>query len=261
MKKKMKVTHWINILLLIIFILLSIVMTVRNHELSDANREFENSIDEKNIVIAEYENLISKYEKINAENEVLASKYEDRIEALQIQVDALNEGYDENSNKLSLAQYMHLASLNSKHAEFEMFFYKNNIIKMSMDENEFKDQFGEPISENVSVDDGTFAAHQEGVYWKTSEYEDFKVSYLGDREGENYKIHSFFTFSANITTIRDIKVGDSLEKLFQVYPMLEKYEYPDNTVRYQFPDGEYLIKIEFEVRDYLIEEILYLGYH
>jgi len=258
----------INILLLIILILFSIVMTFRNHELSDTNKEFENSLDEKNIVIAEYEDLLLKYEDLiskneekNAENEVLVSKYEDGIEELQIQVDALNEEYDENRNKLSIAQYMHLALLNSKHAEFEMLLYNNEIIRMNMDENEFKEQFGEPIGEKVSVDDGTVVAHQEGVYWKTSEYENFIVSYLGDREGKNYKIHSFFTESSNVTTIRDVKVGDSLEKLLQVHPMLEKYEYPDNTVRYQFPDGEYLINMEFEVRDNLIVEILYLGYH
>ena len=58
----------------------------------------------------------------------------------------------------------------------------------------------------------------------------------------------------------NIKVGDSLQKLLEVYPTLENWKFPDGFKRYRFPESELWILLYFDVIDDVIIKILYLGY-
>lgn len=218
-----------------------------------ANQEFIRERDEK---IERLENQINELEDRVDKKILEIVDLKNKIEDLENQ-DKADDLSEELHTNQSLASLVESAVINY---ELDILIYDNKILRPGLSEEHVLSIFGQPQSDEITIDDGSMIEHMEGVYWKTTEYESFIILYLGDREGESYKVHSFHTQSELLMTSKSIHVGSSLEDLLIAYPTLIIESLPNGEIRYAFPDGEYILSMKFKVEDGVVIEIMYLGY-
>lgn len=76
---------------------------------------------------------------------------------------------------------------------------------------------GKPLSEKIEVS-GPEAFPYAGISFKTIEYEGLIISFYGSKDG-SYRIGNIKVNNEKFPTTLGIKVGDSIERLQEVYPV------------------------------------------
>lgn len=215
-------------------------------------------IENKKAAIKSLEDKLVGFEQTTKDLETKKLLDSQRITSLKNQVKNLTHV---NDNQFSLSQLEYINGLIKSRYEYEVLLYEDQVIRPEMSEVDVLERFGQPQSFEVVIDDGSVVGHQAGVYWKRSFYKHFDILYLGDRQGEDYKVHSFATQSSLLTTLHGIRVGDSESKLLKTYSTLVKGHDLDGQTRYVYPDEEYHVEMCFTIENARIIEILYLGYY
>lgn len=272
MKKKYKIAIVVVVIsLLIFFIIFSCKIYFENneYEITITNFELERKQslikeDELNDLInekLELEESLNSLEKELSicikENENLGlinSDLELAVKQLETEVQSALE-----ENKDMINSY-NLLVKNLEEHDYSLI-VGDVIISTGDDESHIIQLLGQPNSESVEKDKSTIWYH-EGRYGKTSIYDDLTIEYLGDKNGENYKVILIESCSDSVSTRRNIKIGDKLETLLIAYPMIELYDMglielsEDGTSAYYYYDYDlYIGSIYFEISDDVIIKI------
>lgn len=271
---KNKQVHFIYMFVIFIFI---IGLFYSKNEYIDLSKKIDKLEDDKEFLQSKVNSgreSIEKYMEMIVENtdliDLMGSEidaYKEIIKGMENKIAKINElsatNLNNTSSYLDKVTYDYNRVLNLLYEDYNTLIYNNIIFNMDSTEEAFKEVFGEPLTEELIIDDGSVIAHMKGVHYKWCNYEDFKVSFLGTRDGGPYYAHTISSKSPKITTLRGVKVGDTIEELEATYSNLITWELPNGDTRYEFSELEGhddVMCVEFNVRDGIIIEIFYFGY-
>jgi len=252
------------VFVLLVILLVTPLIQCKSDSVSEDNFLINpESLMEKDEKIVRLEGKLSNLEE-RLENKILEMvDLKNQIKSLETKIASFESSEQMDTDKALEAQKDLEKQVNLAIANYELdlLFYDNKILRPGLSEEEVLFSFGHAQTNEIVVDDGSVISHQKGIYWKKVDYRDFLIVYLGDRQGENYKVHSFFTESDKLKTIKSIHVGSTVDDLLAAYPELIEEHLPNEDLRYAFPEDEYILSMRFKIKDNLISEIMYLGYH
>lgn len=230
-----------------------LIIEVGNFEVD--NLEVNSTVVEKEIKISALEKSLSKLQSNLQESQVEVENLKIANVKLQTEIDESITKYellrDQHSTQQSILENL----VNDTTATNQCLIYEDSIIKIYHEEEQVIKLFGQPLTENIVINDGAGIWYLKDLYTKTSEYSDFVIFYIGDTNGENYKVTSIDTASYEVRTLRNISVGDSSEYLLEVYPMLKEAEWSKEETIYYCEVREYGGSIKFKIVDGVISEI------
>lgn len=224
-----------------------IELQLESHEEKIKNYELERNNLNEQISILE-ESIIEDYVELSIHENVVV-----RNEDLESELTLLkqsNTELEENIKDLKTALYVYKESLI---LNTSILLIDGKYIEIGESEDNIIKEFGSPSSiEEFTQSDGPFHA---GVIFKKASYDEFFIVYISDINGENFRVDLVNTRSNKFSTIQGISVGDSIEKIFEVYPMAQDYYDESSTeidLLFKVPvsDG-----ITFEIEDGIIIEM------
>lgn len=188
----------------------------------------------------------------------------DKYVLLQESTEDLNFAITElEENNLELLD--RLSTLNELNSNLEkslvmntgMLLRNGRYIKLGESEEIIVDSFGKPIEEEYyRISDGPFSAD---TIFKKSIYNEFSINYIGSKSAEEYYVDSITASSSNLSTVQGIKVGDSIRKLYEVYPTIKIDKDNDKDIKEIEMDifGDPVSDcIRFTFKEEIIDEIL-----
>lgn len=143
------------------------------------------------------------------------------------------------------------------------FNYQKNSIAISdkVDDKKIEDLLGKPTkitSHTYSNDDGLNMDPLNGMTEKKYEYPGLVIKTIKVSEEKEASIFHIEITDSNYPTVRNIKVGDSFDKLKEAYPegMLTGGELTNEENDYRYEPVNYVDVMSFRVKDKKIERIL-----
>ncbi len=143
------------------------------------------------------------------------------------------------------------------------FLYQKNTIALSdkVDDKKMESLLGKPVkisSHTYSKDDGLNMDQLNGMTEKKYQYPGLTIKTLALAENKKAPIVNIEITNSNYPTVRNIKVGDSFDKLKEAYP--EGYliggELTDEEDDYRYEPVNYVDVLSFHIKDKKIESIL-----
>ncbi len=193
----------------------------------------------------------------------LKEEFKDEFNSLNLEQDEeikLQYTIDDNNQpvvfKIERINVSETNNLENVKSDFAFMIEGNKSISIMQWDNEINinDILGKPKSANVETigeEGDTFA----GSRIKTIQYDGFEIKLMSPKNKENFYILSMMTTKDIYKTARDIKVGDSLDKMLNVYNGIQKVETGDRTkdlYRYVEEGTNY---IQFTVANKKVNEI------
>lgn len=131
----------------------------------------------------------------------------------------------------------------------------NFSIDFNLTEDRAFELFGKSIEDKIEIYESDGIWNLEGLYSKTSIYDKFTLYYQGDINGDNYKLIAYSTKSIDLRLTKDIGVGDSLEILLDVYPILEEDTLKTDGKGYYYQDMYSMTALYIEIENDMISKI------
>ncbi len=142
------------------------------------------------------------------------------------------------------------------------FLYKENTIALSdiVDDKKIEDILGKPKeikTHTYSADDGLNMDQLNGMTEKQYIFPGLVIKTIDASEDKNFFIHSIEITDAKYTTTRNIKVGDSFDKLKEAYPEgnLLGGEISDQEDDFRYEPVNYVDTMIFHIKDKKVESI------
>lgn len=232
----------------------NIILAMKVDKSEEGNIELSTSINEKEAILSELELEIRSFEETSLIYESKNRELEDELQQLKDELHELNETFERVNDWYNtlLINYEELASDVAE--TNQAFIYDQKLIRISQKEEDVLELFGEPLAENIEIN-GTGIWYFEGRYTKISNYEDIVVGYIGDKNGENYVVAFVTAITNNVITLRNVRVGNTLESLLTTYPMLYKAEWIEDEEVYMWGVAEFRGHIMFTIVDGIVVEI------
>jgi len=133
--------------------------------------------------------------------------------------------------------------------------YDHFSIDFSLTEPKAIELFGKPLEDVIEIYGSDVIWYLEGLYSKESIYEKFTLYYQGDTEGENYGLIGYSTNSLDLHMTKDVRVGDSLETLLDVYPIVKEDTWNTEGKGFFYQDMYSMTAVYFEIENEKISKI------